>query len=579
MKLAEALRLMNRPPDDRDIGDAAAPLRVYLACGFTPLHLKTFLGAQLRQRLDDDRPVRVQAGLFGDLLGNLQEVLDASPDAVVLMIEWDDLDPRLGFRGSHGWRPGRQTDIAKTVGLRLAQLREAVEAVAERAVVAVVLPTLPLPPAFQPPLARADATAFALREMTAQFAAALAAGGSVRLLDPQRLDRLSPHGDRLDLSLLLRSGFPYRLEHASVLGRLLSELIRPATPMKGIITDLDDTLWRGVLGEGGVEGISWDLDHQSHAHALYQEMLASLAELGVLIGVASKNDPRRVAEALRRDDLVIAPDRLFPIEAHWGPKSQSVGNILRAWNVGPESVAVIDDSPMELAEIEAAFPQIKCLAFPTRDDAAVLDLLATLRDLFGKASISQEDRLRASSIRTSHDRSVAAAAATDPDEFLAEANAQITLSYDAADRRAFKLINKTNQFNLNGRRIYEPHWRRHRSDSRRFTVSVSYRDKFGPLGKISVVSGRVEEGELLIDVWVMSCRAFSRRIEHQVLKGLFDRFNVDAMRLDFAPTGRNGPVQDFLRSVTGRDPAASTRISRDEFLARCPHVFAEISTQ
>ncbi|NQU22095.1 MAG: HAD-IIIC family phosphatase [Candidatus Nealsonbacteria bacterium] len=564
---------MNRPA-----ADAAEPLRVYLACGFTPLHVATLLGAQLRQRLDDDRSVDVQTGLFGDLRGNLHRAIEASPDAVALMIEWADLDPRLGYRSSHGWRPGQQTDIAKTVGSRLAKLRESVEAAAQRTVVAVALPTLPLPPCFQPPLARADATAFVLREMTAQFAASLAAGGSVRVLDPQRLDQLSPHGDRLDLSLLLRSGFPYRLEHASVLGWLLAELIRPATAMKGIITDLDDTLWRGVLGEDGIDGISWDLDHQSHAHALYQEMLASLAESGVLIGVASKNDPHRVAEALRRDDLVIAADRLFPIEAHWGPKSQSVGNILRAWNVGPESVAVIDDSPMELAEIGAAFPQIKCLAFPTRDDPAVLDLLAALRDLFGKPSISQEDRLRASSIRTAHDRSVAAPT-TDPDEFLAEANARITLSYDDSGRRAFELINKTNQFNLNGRRIDEPHWRRHRRDVGRFLLSVSYRDKFGPLGKISVVSGRLEERELLIDVWVMSCRAFSRRIEHQVLKGLFDRFDVDAMRLDFAATDRNAPLQEFLRSVTGRDPAVAARISREEFLARCPHVFAQISTQ
>ena len=129
--------------------------------------------------------------------------------------------------------------------------------------------------------------AMTLHERIYGFAATLATSPGVRVLNPEWLGRLSPLGQRHDLSSELRWGFPYHLEHTSALCDLLAELLWPAPPKKAIITDLDETLWRGVLGEDGVDGISWDLDHSSHAHALYQGMLASLADLGVLIGVAS----------------------------------------------------------------------------------------------------------------------------------------------------------------------------------------------------------------------------------------------------------------------------------------------------
>ena len=116
---------------------------------------------------------------------------------------------------------------------------------------------------------------------------------NVRIVNPQRLDALSPPAERLDVKAELMSGFPYRTAHASVVAELLAEPLKPVMPKKGLITDLDDTLWRGILGEVGAHGVTWDLDHYSHMHGLYQQLLNSLAEAGVLIGVASKNDPRR----------------------------------------------------------------------------------------------------------------------------------------------------------------------------------------------------------------------------------------------------------------------------------------------
>src|SRR4029077_61081 len=103
---------------------------------------------------------------------------------------------------------------------------------------------------------------------------------------------------------------------------------------------------------------------------LYQQMLVALSEAGVLIAVASKNDPEAVEEAFQRQDLILPRDRIYPMEIHWGPKSESVGRILRAWNVAADAVVFVDDSPMELAEVKATHPEIGALVFPAHDEQA-----------------------------------------------------------------------------------------------------------------------------------------------------------------------------------------------------------------
>src|SRR5437899_13061782 len=125
------------------------------------------------------------------------------------------------------------------------------------------------------------------------------------------------------------------------MAELLSRLVQNRTPKKGLITDLDDTLWKGLLGEVCPEEVSWDLDHRSHMHGLYQQLLQALSAAGVLIGVASKNDSSLVEKAFQREDLILSRDAIFPMEAHWGPKSESVARILKTWNVAADAVVFI----------------------------------------------------------------------------------------------------------------------------------------------------------------------------------------------------------------------------------------------
>jgi FkbH-like protein len=573
VNLLEALELSKKPAPA-----GASPLRIFLACGFTPLHLQTFLLAHLRQLLPENQ-IEIKTGLYGDLPGTLERLNPADLNTVVVPLEWSDLDSRLGIRILGGWQAGNLQEIVASSELQLSRIERALRAAAQNVTVVVSLPTLPLPPLFFTPPAVESSEKARLQAAVATFASSLSAVQGVRILDPQALDLLSPLNTRFDIKSEILTGFPYKLPFTSAFAGALASLVPTPSPKKGLITDLDDTLWLGILGEVGVDGVGWTLDHHSHIHGLYQQFLSSLASAGVLVGVASKNDSALVQQAFDRQDLLLKKDHVFPFEVHWHPKSESVQRILKAWNIGPEAVVFIDDSPMEVAEVQAAFPAMECLVFKKDDYQSVWDLLLRLRAAFGKNSISKEDAFRLDSLRHAApllDASVEGGSA--PDDFLKRADSLITFDFNKNDKdgRAFELVNKTNQFNLNGKRFNESEWNKLLADPQSFLLTASYQDKYGPLGKIAVLLGQANGSQLHVHSWVMSCRAFSRRIEHHTLKHLFEKFDADAMLFDFQSTPRNGPLQDLFTELLGAASQSGVKISRALFREKSPQLFHRV---
>ena len=158
------------------------------------------------------------------------------------------------------------------------------------------------------------------------------------------------------------------------------------------------------------------------------------------------------------------------------------------------------------------------------------------------------------------------------EDFLKDIDAELTINpiRAALEARAFELINKTNQFNLNGKRLTEPEFRAVLQDTQRIALVVSYKDKFGPLGNIAVLLGRLCFPVLSIDTWVMSCRAFGRQIEHKCLEYLFEVFGVSEIDLDYRQTARNELVREFLRQFMDEEPTSKWTIGRDVFQNRKP---------
>ncbi len=569
MKLMEALSLI------KSSASVAGPsFRVLLATGFTPLHLEVFLKAYLCQNAPT-KTISVEHGVFGDLAGTLERA--GAVDAVAAVLEWEDLDARLGVCTLGGWTVAAVADILNSSQLQIERIAAALRGIGVP--VAVSLPTLPFPPIAHSSPGELSHLESALRGRMQHLVTT--AGSNVRVLNPYELDLASPAGERFDLQAAINFGFPYSLGHADRLASLLARLLLRGAPKKGLITDLDDTLWSGILGEAGCQGVCWNLDGKAQLHGLYQQFLVSLASAGVLIGVASKNDGSLVEDVFaQRQDLLVSSEHVFPVEANWGPKSESVAAILRAWNIGSGDVVFVDDSPMEVAEVKAAFPEMDCLVFPKKDYQQFWALLHRLRETFAKASVSAEDGLRLQSLRTGVEFRHATETGSAPELFLKSAEAEIEVHRDKEpDARAFELINKTNQFNLNGLRLTESEWNGLLGDPRSFVLKLVYRDRFGPLGAIAVVTGRYFDRVLKVEHWVMSCRAFSRRIEHHALKLLFDYFPADEAVLSYAPTSRNGPTREFLESLLGPVPNGPVCITREKFKEKCPPLYHSIKDQ
>jgi FkbH-like protein len=565
MKLVEAFEILRegRPAH-------AQRFRACLVCGFTPLHLETFFNAHLRS-IFSDRNIEVCSGLYGDFWGNLERLDTTNTDVALVVMEWSDLDPRLGLRSLGSWAPSMFAEIVGNAKARLSLFKNLAERLSKDIPLVISFPTLPLLPISFSSGWQASAFDLELRACVSSTALKMVGIRNVTLLNSERLDQLSPSANRQDVKSELASGFPYKLAHASTVADLMSRLILSAPPKKGLITDLDDTLWNGILGEVGVDNISWDMEHDSQPHGLYQRLLHGLSESGVLIAAASKNDPQKVAEALGRQDLVLPRGALFPVEAHWARKSESVGRILKTWNIGADSVVFIDDSPMELAEVKASYPEVECILFPKDDPQALVALLYRLRDLFGKSILSEEDTIRRESIRSSQENGTGGIVnnAGNLDEFLAQADAELTLNYSKAplDPRALELVNKTNQFNLNARRYADAEWDNYIRQPDTFLMVIAYKDKYGPLGKIAVIAGSRREKTLLVDSWVMSCRAFSRRIEDRCLQELFARFRAEKIVFDFKATPKNSPIGEFLARILGAKPGPQCSLSKEQFLA------------
>lgn len=573
MNLLDALELLKQP-----ISEPASERELSLECGFTPLHLKTFLAAHLRLCFPKDR-IGIRTGLYGDLVGNLERLRPSGDLMVCIVVEWADMDPRLAIRSLGGWRSSDIPEIVESARRQSKRLADLTNELADKAPIYVSTPTLPLPPMFTTRGGQAHQYECRLRDIAASLATSLSAHRRVKLLNSQRLDELSPLARRFDVKAEITSGFPYSLEHASRLAELLTALIQVSPPKKGLITDLDDTLWAGILGEIGVDRITWDMAGHAHMHGLYQQFLSSLASAGVLLAVASKNDRALAEQALARSDMLLSKESLFPLEIHWKSKSQSVGRILETWNIGPADVVFIDDSAMEVAEVHAVFPEMECIVFPKGNYQAIWDLLKRLRDCFGKEIVSSEDMIRLRTIRAASTlRSSAPEGGLGADELLPKAKAVITLCLgaDAGDHRAFELVNKTNQFNLNGKRFSESDWLSFLQDPAAFILTASYEDKYGPLGKIAVVVGKTAGRKLYVSTWVMSCRAFSRRIEHQCLKYLFEKLDADEIVFDYKVTPRNGPIQDFFAELLEGAPGPSLSVRKGSFDAKAPALFHRV---
>jgi FkbH-like protein len=519
--------------------------------------------------------------MYGDLLGSLLKLLseDVSVEFSVVAMEWEDFDPRLGLRSFAGWSTANHDDILDSVRAKVALFSDCLDRLTAKTNVVISLPSTPFLPLHYSARRRSSCWEGSLKREISLLPEHLLPLKNFRLLNHELLSSNSAYVSRYSAESHLAYGFPYSLDYAEVLARELALLALSPQPLKGVVVDLDETLWKGILGEDGIAGVSWDLDHNSHIHGVFQSFLQSLSGAGVLVAVASKNDPSLVEELFSKRNMLLRRDSIFPLFAGWGRKSASIRKILEAWNIGADAIVFVDDSALEVEEVRTELPEVRSFLFPSGKPDAVLDLISTLRDLFGKDSITAEDSIRLRSLMQREEIAIVSASGGDGYEELLRCNqpdVTLRLVPCEGDSRAFELLNKTNQFNMNGVRCTETEWRALCERKNGFVVVASYEDRFGPLGKIAVIAGFLDGARATLSHWVMSCRAFGRRIEHLMLGYLFEKYLITDICLEYAPTERNAPFRDFAMEFGAVMKEEGMVIDRVSFSSRCPALYHDI---
>lgn len=324
---------------------------------------------------------------------------------------------------------------------------------------------------------------------------------------------------------------------------------------KCLVLDLDNTLWGGVIGEDGLQGISLAQSGLGSQYRDFQQVAKSLAGQGVLLAIASKNNLEDALIPLREHpDMVLREDDFIRIKADWGPKVVNIAAIAEELNIGLDSLVFVDDNPLEREAVKAACPEVAVPDFPT--DSAQLPAFGAwlARTYFTALRVGAEDLKKNEMYKAESRREASRSAHLSLEAYLASLEMVLDLHrvQDEEIARAAQLTQKTNQFNLTTRRYTEPDLRRLAEDKGAQVWIAQLKDRFGDYGKICLAIAKTEQREgvkvALFDTFLMSCRVMGRGVEEAVLSAIeqaLTREGVTVFYGEYVPTPKNAPVEKF----------------------------------
>lgn len=327
-------------------------------------------------------------------------------------------------------------------------------------------------------------------------------------------------------------------------------LFRPRR--KVLVVDLDNTLWGGVVGEDGVDGIALGETWPGPAYLAFHRTLRDLRNSGILLAICSKNEEADVrAVFARRSEITLAWDDFSAYRINWRNKAENLIELAEELGLGLDSFVFVDDSPKECDLVRQALPKVEVVELGKRPEAFSDQLLACQG--FDVLRVTREDAIRAESYRHEQQRSEFAALAGNLDSFYR--SMELRLSIRPAEARTLdrihKLLNKTNQFNLTlDRPTLDEIRRRVDTDSRLYSAELS--DRFGDHGIIAALELNPNADEMCIANMAVSCRALGCLVEDSLLAFSSAQAHAQgatALVADFVPGPRNGQVPEALRRL------------------------------
>ncbi|NMM15540.1 MAG: HAD-IIIC family phosphatase [Rhodoferax sp.] len=357
-----------------------------------------------------------------------------------------------------------------------------------------------------------------------------------------------------------------------MLGYLSQEYMRYCRAFGGLakkclVVDLDNTLWGGVIGEDGIEGIQLGPNYPGSAFVEFQRVVLDLHRRGVILAIASKNNPADVdAVFLSHRFMMIRKEHVAEMEIHWNPKSDSLKRIAKRLNIGLDHMVFVDDNPAECEQVRRELPMVTVIHLPRRPELYVETLCA--EGLFDVLGLSDEDRHRGQLYQQRAQAETMRSASGNIEDYYRDLDMQLSIArVDQASRaRAAQLTQKTNQFNLTTVRYSEAELAGRMADPNWLAISVGVRDRFGDNGIVGIMLAHIVEDRLDVDTFLLSCRVIGRTVETAMLAFLCDTAQERGLKKIcglVVPTEKNLPARDLYKrhgfSLQSEDVSGITR--------------------
>jgi len=307
--------------------------------------------------------------------------------------------------------------------------------------------------------------------------------------------------------------------------------------VKVIAVDADNTLWGGIVGEDGIDGVLVDENYPGILYRYFQEFLKYLKNSGIVLALVSKNNEEDVKEVFKTKNMPLELDDFVIHKINWNPKSESLKEIANIINVSNDAILFIDDNLYEIEEVKRF--DFKVFHFDTKNIIQTIKHFEELIDI-KTLSITDEDLKKTQMYKANFKRGELLKQVTNMDDFLNSLEMEIKVSKNDKShlKRVTQLINKTNQFNLTTKRYNE--YEVEEMMNKFEVYDFSLKDKFGDFGIIGIAIIK----DNLIDTFLLSCRALGRKVEDFVLATI-KRENLIGL---FIPTKKNHQTKEFYKN-------------------------------
>jgi FkbH-like protein len=321
---------------------------------------------------------------------------------------------------------------------------------------------------------------------------------------------------------------------------------------KCIVLDLDNTLWGGIIGEDGMDGIKLNANSPGNEFVDFQRLLLSYYHRGIILAINSKNNFDDAIQVIREHPAMVLRENHFAcMRINWQNKAQNMVEIAKELNIGLDSLVFFDDNPVERDLIKQTLPEVLVVDLP-KSPFFYRKTLEEIND-FNVLSLTDEDKKRGEMYFARSKRKEMETKHQSLDDFIKtlEIKVKIDLVNEFSRPRVTRLINKTNQYNLTTRRYTEEEVKEMLENPQSFSLySLQVSDKFGDEGIVGVAIVKKEKEKFIIDSFLMSCRVIGRQIENAfIIRILKDakKANINQVIGEFIPTKKNSMVTNFYK--------------------------------